>query len=762
MDWTEITVDPDTLPEPDLTENSRTVLKRRYLKCDKDGNPTETPKDLFWRVARAIAAEDYKYSATKPEVERRAVRFYEMMSQGFWVPNSPTLFNAGRELGQLSACFVLPVEDDLVTNDDSIAGTLRDMMAIHQSGGGTGFSFSRLRARGSKVKSTNGVASGPVSFMELYDAATSTVKQGGNRRGANMGIMRVDHPDIEEFIHCKADTEKITNFNISVAVTDEFMRAAADGDLYDLRDPRTGEVVGQKSASKILDKIIEQAHATGEPGLFFIDEANRYNPVPHLGSYEATNPCGEQPLLPYDVCNLGSINLAKFVKSNGADESWEERVQWSRLGIVEREAMRFLDNVIDANEYPLPKIRELADKIRRVGAGVMGWADFLVKLGIPYDSEKARQVARKVASFLHEKRLEASEQLAQERGTFPAWEESIWGPDETCARDEQGNRVRPERPLRNCNVDTVAPTGTISIIAGCSGGIEPLYAVAFMRNQAGTQMQDINPDFVERAKDEGWYSEELMDAVVAAGSLREVDGVPEHVKEIFCTAHDIAPSDHIRMQAAWQEFVDSAISKTINFPKEADPEDVREGYMLAHELNCKGVTVYRDGSREGQALQSGSKTEDDDSHTEVQELPDTLEGRRIRVESPLGRMYVHVNEYDGDPIEVFVNLGKAGGAANADAEAIGRLISVGLRAGVDLEKIYKQLRGISSERTIGFGQDKVLSTPDGVAQALARYMGNGNGHVEKEIILPCPDCGSEMQFSEGCAKCPACAYSECG
>jgi ribonucleoside-diphosphate reductase alpha chain len=761
------------LPDPVLTDNAVRVLRKRYLKCDEEGNPLETPKDLFWRVASTIAEEDRKYGATDSEIRDVAVDFYDMMRTGTWEPNSPTLFNAGRELGNLSACFVLPVADSM----EGIYETLKNMALIHQSGGGTGFSFSRLRQRGAKVKSTNGVASGPVSFMKVYNASTEAVKQGGNRRGANMGILRVDHPDIEEFITCKADTNEVTNFNISVAVTDEFMRAAIDGDRYELKDPRDGSVVGIRNAAEILDKIIEQAHATGEPGLFFIDEANRYNPVPHMGSYESTNPCGEQPLLSYDVCNLGSTNLGNFVLEERHSTDWRDRVDWARLGETEHKAVHFLDNVIDANEFPLPEIRDTVDRIRRVGAGVMGWADMLVKLGISYDSEKAREVAREVSSFVHKARMDASEELAEERGVFPEWEESIWGPDETCARDENGNRVRPMRRLRNCNLDTVAPTGTISIIAGCSGGIEPLYAVAFWRYQAGEEMQDVNDDFKRKAREEGWYTEDLMEKVCEAGTLQEVDEVPGHIKDVFVTAHDVAPKDHIRMQAAWQENIDSAISKTINFPEKAVPEDVREGYELAFELGCKGITVYRDGSREGQALSVG-KQEDEDESISVDDgtwpitvrkapRPPTLNGKTRRIVTPLGTLLVTINEYEGQPFEVIVNLGKAGGAANADAEALGRLISLALRSGVPLDEIYKQLSGISSEQVIGFGDQKVHSVPDGVAQVFEDYLQGDidphpNGVDEKGAMKACPDCDATLVRTEGCLKCQSCGFSECG
>ncbi|MDP2497419.1 MAG: adenosylcobalamin-dependent ribonucleoside-diphosphate reductase, partial [Candidatus Palauibacterales bacterium] len=493
------------LPEPQLTQNARNVLPKRYLKKDVDGNPIERPKDMFWRVARVIASQDAQYGATPEQVEETAREFYELMRTGQFEPNSPTLMNAGRPLGQLSACFVLPVTDSL----DEIYDTLKNMALIHQSGGGTGFGFSNLRPRGDVVKSTMGVASGPVSFMEVYDASTEAVKQGGTRRGANMGILRVDHPDIEEFIHCKADKDKITNFNISVAVTDEFIEAVRNDEMYDLVNPRTGEVVDRKDANEVFDQIVHGAWRNGEPGVFLIDEANRYNPVPHIGDYEATNPCGEQPLLPYDVCNLGSVNVGHYVEDGEID--------WDGLQETVHRATHFLDNVIDANQFPLEEIDDLSHRIRRIGLGVMGWADMLVRLGIPYGSKESIQLGRELMEFIDQNAKVESERLAEERGVFPEWEESIWGPDDTCARDEYNNRIRPERRLRNCNLTTVAPTGTISIIAGCSGGIEPLYAVAFMRNQAGELMPDVNEDFVAMAKEGGWHSEELMERIAEEG-----------------------------------------------------------------------------------------------------------------------------------------------------------------------------------------------------------------------------------------------------
>ena len=1231
---------PEDLPIPELTENARIVLGKRYLKKDENGEPIEEPEVMFWRVAYTIAKEDARFGASEAAVEEVARQFYDLMTKGKFEPNSPTLMNAGRPLGQLSACFVLPVDDSLSNGKSGIYDTLKSMALVHQSGGGTGFSFSRLRSTGDTVNSTMGVASGPVSFMTLYDASTEVVKQGGTRRGANMGILRVDHPDIREFISCKDDTSKLTNFNISVAITDAFMEALEKGEPYDLLSPRTGKVMGQEDPGEIFEMIVAGAWKTGEPGVFFIDRANEFNPVPKLGSYEATNPCvvgstrlatdrglltmeelerdrmeirvatdnrvpglraldgggggtavatrtelgvtvhpavpvfktrenwpvfrlrtedgyevtatgdhrfftpsglvelqelkpgdelllqsgegpwstdrslppfqpenkfaarvargeaelptewskelgqllgwvvadgwvtedlpegrkvphysvgllfggaelepefrerilrwtgmkgnrterpgriqliyrsglyyflrslglitaegksdrvpeaiwgaprdavvgflqglftadgtvnvagrnwhgctvrlasstpellhevqtllqnfgissklrlrrkagrklmpdghggmkeyahkaqyelildkinrdrfllrigflspakqakgehwirgmrkypatehfvdrvasvepagredvycttenrthsiicnsfvtancGEQPILPYDVCNLGSINLGKFVKTDfvwGNDPM--EGVDWEALRQVVHLSTHFLDNVIDANRYPLQEITDLANRIRRVGLGVMGFADLLVRLGLSYSGEEGVEMGRRVMEFLNEEARVASEKLAETRGVFPEWKESIWGPKKSCARRPNGERVRPERKLRNCNLTTVAPTGTISIFAGCSGGIEPLFAVAFMRNQAGSLMPDVNPDFVRMAQEQGWYSEELMERIATEGHIH-FEEVPEEIQRVFVTSHDIPPEWHVRMQAAFQEHTDSAISKTTNFATSATQEDVREIYELAFRLGAKGVTVYRDGSRPEQVLSTGATGQGETSAEEVAELADAreeihslhgevehlrgeleerdqtaaaarkkrqrptmLRGRTMKMISPLGDIYVTINEDDaGRPFEVFCTLGKAGGAAFADAEAIGRLMSLALRSGVPINSIRDQLRGISSDRAVGVGPNKVLSAPDAIGQAIERYLEEQAG-IQQELPIhtpgatagvraqaaparytghhehfmgSCPDCGSgQLAYEEGCMKCHVCGYSECG
>ena len=843
-------INPPTGPVT-LTQNARTVLEKRYLTKNEKGQPTEQPEDLFWRVATVVADADRRYGATDGAVTEVAEQFYFLMTQRRFIPNSPTLMNAGRPLGQLSACFVLPVNDALSNGKDGIYDTLSAMALIHQSGGGTGFDFSRLRGAGSMVRSTTGVASGPVSFMKLYDASTDAVKQGGTRRGANMGILRVDHPDIMQFVTCKEDLTQITNFNISVAITDAFMQALRGRTPYDLIDPHSKKVVGQLDALMVWDKMILGAWRTGEPGVFYIDEANRYNPVPHLGAYEATNPCGEQPLLSYDVCNLGSINVGHYVADGKLD--------WDAFRRDVHLTTHFLDNIIDVNKYPLPEIDSLSKRIRRIGLGVMGFADALVRLGIAYDTPEGVEFGRRVMQFLDDESKKESVRLASERGPFSEWARSIWGPDETAARDENGHRRRPMMMLRNCNVTTVAPTGTISIIAGCSSGLEPLFAVAFMRNQAGAMMPDVNEDFVRIAKSEGWHSEELMERIAKEGTAKQPE-VPARWQRVFVTANEIAPEWHIRMQAAFQEHCDSAISKTTNFSHAASVEDVRAIYELAYELRCKGVTVYRDGSRDNQVLSTGRTEEASQSrernrvegaaesrgqrekvaelqgtlqeaNAEIERLkvalfaveaenlqrrqkrsrPSKLRGTTIRKETPLGVAFISINEDDrGQPFEVFINLGKAGGPAMADAEAMGRLISLALRSGIPVDSVIRQMRGISSDRAVGLGPNKVMSVPDAIGIALdewwrekvqgvqqeafttsefrapgapsadeppapkavpvmARPMGSqgeraavARDDTGESFMGTCPDCSSQLEYAEGCVKCHVCGFSECG
>jgi ribonucleoside-diphosphate reductase alpha chain len=560
--------------------NAIKVLKNRYLMKDYEGKVTETPSQMFRRVARAVAKTDRIYDK-KSDVERTEETFYQVMANREFLPNSPTLMNAGTRLGQLSACFVLPVEDSI----DGIFTTLKYMAMIHQSGGGTGFSFSKLRPAGDIVGSTKGVASGPVSFMTIYDAATNVIKQGGRRRGANMAILDVTHPDILRFIEAKSREGILTNFNISVAVTDQFMEAVEKDDEYDLINPRSGKAEAKLRARHVFDLIVSNAWRTGDPGLIFIDEINRHNPTPHVGEIRSTNPCGEQPLLPFESCNLGSINLVKMVKGRDVD--------WKKLKSVVRTAVHFLDNVIDVNRYPVPEIGELTRANRKIGLGVMGFADMLIMLGIPYDSEEALALAEKVMKFVSEAATKKSVEIAEKRGAFPNFSGSIW-------------EKRGYKTIRNSTVTTVAPTGTISIIAGCSGGIEPIFAVAFVRNvMEGTRLLETQPTFEQVAKERGFYSRDLMLEVAKTGSIQNMEEIPEDVRRIFVTALDIDPEWHVRMQAAFQKYVDNAVSKTVNLSPDATVEDVRRVYLLAYNLKCKGITVYRYGSKKEQVLYVG-------------------------------------------------------------------------------------------------------------------------------------------------------------
>jgi ribonucleoside-diphosphate reductase alpha chain len=563
--------------EPKLTVNALEVLNRRYLLKDETERIVETPSKMFMRVAKAIAKVDKKYGDNPKESEKT---FYEMMARLEFIPNSPTLFNAGTELGQLSACFVLPVEDSL----ESIFSAVRNMALIEKSGGGVGFDFSKLRPNGDIVRSTKGVASGPVSFMRVFDTATEVIKAGGKRRGAMMGILRVDHPDIIDFITSKQKTSFLSNFNISVAVTDEFMANVEKDEEYWLINPRNKEKVKKLKAKGVWNLMAESAWASGDPGVIFIDEINRHNPTPEVGRIEATNPCGEQPLLPYESCNLGSINLSRMIVDG--------KVNWNKLRETVRSAVHFLDNVIDANRYPLKEIEELTRANRKIGLGVMGFADMLIKLGIRYDSDEALQLAERLMKFIDEEAHKKSMEIAEERGSFPNFEKSIW-------KDKH-------KAMRNATVTTIAPTGSISIIAGCSSGIEPVFAISFIRNVlGGTRLFETNPLFEVIAKERGFYSAKILEEIAKTGSVQKIEGVPEDVKRIFVTALDIAPEWHVKMQAAFQKYTDNAVSKTVNMPTDATVEDVKRVYELAWKLKCKGITVFRYGSKPEQVLYIG-------------------------------------------------------------------------------------------------------------------------------------------------------------
>ncbi|HTE84623.1 MAG TPA: vitamin B12-dependent ribonucleotide reductase [Dehalococcoidia bacterium] len=778
---------PNSETKVELAENARIVLERRYLAKDNQGEIVETPEGLFRRVAHNLAQAELNYGADETRMAEVEEQFYRTMLQLDFLPNSPTLFNAGRPLQQLSACFVLPVPDSI----EGIFDTIKYTAMIHQSGGGTGFAFSRLRPEGSMVGSTAGVASGPVSFMKVFDGATEAIKQGGTRRGANMGILVVDHPDIEKFIEVKADMTTLTNFNISVAITDKFMQALERDEEYDLWDPHAQKVAGHKRARELWDKLVHNAWRNGDPGLVFIDRINAANPVPQWGPIESTNPCGEQALGPFDSCNLGSINLDKFAvyKSNG----WQ--VDWDRLGAVIPTTVRLLDNVIDMNRFPIPQIAEMSRANRRIGLGVMGFADLLMKVGVPYNSEEAVQWAERIGQFIESRANVASLQLAQERGVFPAWEGSIFDtrPD-----------IYPDRPrYRNCTRTTIAPTGTISIIADCSSGIEPVFALAFMRQhyldrkeaKKPTQMTEVNEYFLEIANERGFYSEDLMSYLAQGGSLIERLDVPEDIRRVFVTAHDIEPEWHVRIQAAFQRHIDNGVSKTINFGHGATPDDVENAYLLAYQQGCKGITIYRDGSRDLQVLshQGAQKSDTSGALTVAglaepaaprrRRLPDERQSltHKFRVGDQEGYLTVGLYE-DGSPGEVFIKVSKQGSTVSGLMDTIALLTSISLQYGVPLEVLSSKLKGSRFEPS-GMTEHPELRTATSLVDYIFRFLeykfvdGGGftheqlslfKGSIEVLDVVPsqtgmaCPECGSLLHFAEGCMICRGCGYSKCG
>ncbi|MBW4827789.1 MAG: vitamin B12-dependent ribonucleotide reductase [Clostridiaceae bacterium] len=747
-----------------LTNNALTVLERRYLAKDENGNVIEEPSEMFERVANYIAQADKIYDE-KADINKTSKTFYDIMTNLEFIPNSPTLMNAGRELGQLSACFVLPVEDSM----EGIFDAIKNSALIHKSGGGTGFSFSRLRPKGSTVKSTGGVASGPVSFMKVFNSATEAVKQGGTRRGANMGILRIDHPDIMEFISCKEDTKEITNFNISVGITEGFMEAVEKGENYDLIDPHTNKAIGSLNARKVFKHIVEKAWSTGEPGIVFLDRINKTSTVRKLGEIESTNPCGEQPLLPFESCNLGSINLSKMIKKG--TKGYE--VDYNRLQDVVYTSVHFLDNVIDMNKYPLKEIDEMTKKTRKIGLGVMGFADLLFYLEIPYNSQEAVDLAEEIMGFIDKKSKEKSMELAEKRGIFPAYEFSSF--------KESGTEIR------NSTTTTIAPTGTISIIAGASSGIEPLFAISFMRNvMDNDRLVEVHPYFEKLAKERGFYSVELMEKIAEEGSISNIEEIPEDIKKIFVTAHDISPFWHIKMQAAFQNHVDNAVSKTVNFSNDATKEEVEEVYMLAYKLGCKGVTIYRDGSRENQVLSTAKKEENKDNDFKVKPRmrPEITRGITEKVKIGCGNLYITVNYDENGICEVFTNLGRAGGCPS-QSEATSRLISIALRSGMDVEEVVEQLKGIRCHSTLRQkatnNNIKVLSCPDAIGKAIEKAMKTCECAENKNInysskneedsininsntrdnVAVCPECGSNIEHESGCTICRSCGYSKC-
>ena len=758
-----------------ITENAKTVLEKRYLIRDAQGKALETVPQLFQRVASAIAQADRNYDP-QADVEKTTQEFYDTMTDLRFLPNSPTLMNAGRELGQLSACFVLPVGDSM----EEIFEAVKQAALIHKSGGGTGFSFSRLRPRGSVVNSTGGVASGPISFMKVFNTATEAVKQGGTRRGANMGILQVDHPDILDFISCKSDNNEINNFNISVAITEGFMQAVLAGEDYPLIDPRTKQEVGRLNAREVYDKIVDAAWRNGEPGIVFIDRLNRDNVVPSQGRIESTNPCGEQPLLPYESCNLGSINLAQMVKGKKKKE-----IDWDKLGQTVDTAVHFLDNVIDVNKYPIPEIDRVTKLTRKVGLGVMAFADLLMLLGVPYNSQEGVEIGQQIMGFIQRRAKEQSRHLAETRGAFPLFGESIY---------------KDETPIRNATVTTIAPTGTLSIIAGVSGGVEPVFAFAFIRNvMDGDELIEVNPLLRRRLEERGLYSDELMKKVIAQGSLQHIEEIPQDIKDVFVCAHDVSPQWHIRMQAAFQKHTDNAVSKTVNFPHSATREDVDKVYRLAYELGCKGVTIYRDGSRGSQVLNIGKVSKEAKSDEAPQAAPSPAQqqnrleprprpavtmGITEKVKIGCGNLYVTVNYDENGICEVFTNTGRHGGCPS-QSEATARLVSIALRSGIDVQTIIGQLKGIRCPSTIRQPGMKVTSCPDAIARAIEKVMRSQNGgqmpsavqEMERELnqgaqeeemdhsiagMRFCPECGAPVVHEGGCVICRQCGYSKCG
>ena len=757
-----------------LSDNAIKVLERRYLKKDENGKIIETSSEIFHRVANAIALADKFYGKNEEQIKKTADKFYYMMSELEFMPNSPTLMNAGKALSQLSACFVLPIDDSMESIFDSIKATA----LIHKSGGGTGFSFSRLRPKSSPVRTTGGIASGPVSFMRVFDSATQAVKQGGSRRGANMGILRVDHPDILEFITCKESEKEINNFNISIAITDEFMDKLKRQEEYDLKDPRTKKVIKHLNAKYVFDLIIKQAHKNGEPGIIFIDRINRDNPTPKLGDIESTNPCGEQPLLPFESCNLGSINLYKLVKQDQGKFEFD----WQRLKEVVHDAVHFLDNVIDVNKFPLPEIGENTKLTRKIGLGIMGWASALAKMGIAYNSQEALELADKVASFILEESRRASMDLARERCPFPAYKDSIF------------ISKYPESQ-RNATLTTIAPTGTISIIVGpCSSGIEPIFAICYYRNvMDNDKLVEVDSVFEEIAKERGFYSRELMEKIAEKGSIHDIEEIPQDIRKVFVTAHDVSPEWHIRMQAVFQKYTDNAVSKTVNFSNKARVEDVYRVYMLAYELGCKGVTIYRDGSRDKQVLNIIRKEKEKEEFKEELEIdkigprprPEVIMGTTTKVSTGCGNLYITINtDEQGKPFELFTQMGKAGGCAASQLEAVGRLVSLAFRSGIDVKSIIEQLRSIRCPSPSWEKGVRIFSCADAIARVIEKRLSNNKvenkvealsqiskneeqleehitTRISRNIVGVCPDCGGALRHEEGCIKCYGCGFTKC-
>ncbi len=789
-----------------FTENARTVLGKRYLRKGPDGLPVETVAEMLRRVARTVAAPDSEHGQDAAQTEKT---FYDLLAQIRFLPNSPTFTGAGTPLGQLAACFVLPIEDDMGRNADGIFSTLRNAALIQQTGGGNGFSFSRLRPKGARVHTSAGIATGPVGFLKVYDKAFGEIAQGGSRRGANMAVLRVDHPDILEFIRCKSSEGEISNFNISVGITDAFMEAVEQDTDFDLINPQDGTVWSTVRARKVFDEIVKFAHHNGEPGLLFLDAANRTNPVPHLYELEATNPCGEQFLGPYENCCLGSINLARHITDS-------DKIDWAGLRETIEQTTHFLDNVVSANRYvpAVPQLQEAAHRNRRIGLGFMGLGDVMYRLGVRYGSKEAQELASQIAEFIRFHAMRSSIDLARSRGPFPAISDSVYDPQNLQWQppvplqpyerdfgrpaldwDEIVQGIR-RYGIRNAAQTTVAPTGTISTVAGCEAyGCEPVFALAYTRhvddNGQDVELQYVSPLFeraLKRANLDADRFETIIRQVRRAGSCQDVPNVPDDIRHTFVIAQDIGPEEHVYMQAAIQAFIDNSLSKTINFSENATEQNVAKAYMLAWKLGCKGLTVYVTGSREKVVLETEATKQAKSKAAATQQTPALIvkprprrmTGSTYRVLTPLGKAYVTVNHNgDNEPFEVFLNVGKAGSETAAMSEAIGRLISLCLRQPSTLPgherlaNVVNELRGIGGFRAIGFGPRQVRSLPDGVAQALAEHIDlpvENNGYdkdsAEQLPLFPhadlCPECGhAALLREEGCRRCYACGFSEC-
>jgi len=746
------------------------TLRRRYLLKDSTGKCIEAEDQIYARVAEHIAQVGRKHGPTRNQVRRWQRRFYRLMKSGLFLPNSPTLMNAGRANGMLSACFVVPVGDSI----EDIFEAVRTTALIQRAGGGTGFSFGRLRPTGDRVASSGGTTSGPISFMTVFATVTGAIQQGALRRGANMGMLPIHHPDIIRFITAKQDQKALTNFNLSVAVTNEFMKRlqseptsphivinprtkkryfiphSIDHDSYTLDDliPEDAATEDCHTVQEIWDRIVRNAWTSGEPGICFIDKINRHNPTPHLGDIEATNPCGEQPLCPHEACNLGSINISKFVNAERTD------IHWDKLAGVVADAVRFLDNVIDANHYPVPQIEQVTKGSRKVGLGVMGFADSLVLLRIRYDSQEAVDFAAKLASFIQEHAHRASEKLAGERGSFGSWRGSVWD-------------TKYHRPMRNAAVTTIAPTGTISLIAGCSSGIEPIFSVASKRRALeGQEFVQLHPLIDRLGIAQGWLTDEVRDLLVSGIPPGEISLIPRGLADVLVTAHEVSPQWHVRIQAAFQKYTDNAVSKTVNLKSDATVEDVDKVYRLAFDQGCKGITVYRDGCRENQVITAAHQTANNSEHTaSPRPRPKRTKGTTLKTKTGCGSLYVTINQDEQGLFEIFTNLGKAGGCPS-QSEATARVLSVALRSGVPPEVLIEQLKGIRCLSTITRRKENreidSLSCPDSIARAIEAAMGHEYEPVVVQSANACPDCKYPLRREAGCNICDNCGYSKCG